>query len=264
MIKINDSDEYFDLTHVISEADSEKRTFLHLSSISILCLGEFRQISKQDELNQISQLFPKERKYNSQWEFIIPTIDLNEVIIDEAKTAYIFNDEKSNNLAKEFSNSKKMSCSIDFKDSISNIESWRENFPSHWRYKLVSSLVTIYDELNSVLIKSRVNTFSELKITEIKINYSLSEFEFLLISELLKMPNVKSNLTSIYLEFSTLDKALEILDYCAYLIEIDEIVLRFSSTDLSEDESKNVIKDAKNKFTIKSGIISVLCISMIT
>ena len=148
------------------------------------------------------------------------------------------------------------------KKAYFNIESWKDNFPNYWRFKIVSSYATIYDEIDPSLINNKINAFSQLKVIVIKIDYPLNEPEFLLISKLLQLPNIKLNLYSIYLELGALDNALTILDYCCDFKEINEIVLRFRWTHLSNDETQYLIKEAKKKITLRIGLIRRLDINI--
>ena len=88
----------------------------------------------------------------------------------------------------------------------------------------------------------------------------MNEAEYNLISEILTLPNVKSNLISIFLKLNALDSALMILDSCSNLQEIDEIDLRYNSTNLSNKDCQSHIKEAIRQFTIKVGLIKKLVV----
>ena len=96
----------------------------------------------------------------------------------------------------------------------------------------------------------------------IKIDYPLNESEFLLISKLLQLPNIKLNLYSIDLGVGTLDNALTILDHCCDFKEINEIVWKFRWTHLSNEETQYLIKEAKKKITLRVGLIRRLDINI--
>ena len=104
------------------------------------------------------------------------------------------------------------------------------------------------------------DTIKKIRISDIKLHMPLAEDHFQLIKEIVLSSYSMTYLRAIELTLLTLDNAIELLYLLSDCMNLDSVILKIDGHPVFNEFKAEAIREAKNEFYMKVGIITELSI----
>ena len=173
------------------------------------------------------------------------------------------NSDKYENLANELNKVNKASCVIYLLNCLTYLNKYKELLPTKCTYILCQSNENKLDFENYIIYNADeiMDELSWLYVSEIILELQLTGKECDLIKRIISSPNCKTHLRKILLKPYKLENVIEILDLLSECQNIETIELEYRYFPTISYPLK-AVKEAKNKFKKKVGVIRKLCIKL--